>query len=442
MPLSPADDQILATCYRNLKERPIEPGNTFYVEIWEHSDYDPVQRLRKHIVWSEVESLQLFSGFSGSGKSTQLLRLQQDLTADGYLVVYVDAQDYLNVGEPIEVEELLITLAGAFSDKLDPSVSVDSYWDRLLNYLTTTEVNVSEAGFKISAASFKAELKASPTFLQRVRKAVQSHLPEVRRQMQQFVGDAVKAVQDRRPGQRVVFLFDSLEKVRGTPSNEQQVMDSIERLFGRYLGMLQLPYVHCVYAVPPFVPFLVNDVKLVIIPTIKVWKKRVPGEAEVPHEPGLCVLRALLEKRFGTEALKRIFGEPDSQGRYVTVEKLIAASGGALRDLLRLFREALLAAQTLPLPDRTVQQAIATVRNDFKTSVEDARWLHKIHLEQAADPQTSNAKDVNRYMRLLDSHLVLFYRNDSDWYDSHPLVRDEVARIIALNPEPISAAKE
>jgi hypothetical protein len=166
MPLSPADDQILATRYRNLKERPIEPGNPFYVEIWEHSDYDPVQRLRKHIVWSEVESLQLFSGFSGSGKSTQLLRLQQDLTAAGYLVVYVDAQEYLNVGEPIEVEELLITLAGAFSDKLDPSVSVDSYWDRLLNYLTKTEVNVSEVGVKISAASFKAELKASPTFLQ------------------------------------------------------------------------------------------------------------------------------------------------------------------------------------------------------------------------------------------------------------------------------------
>ena len=113
-----------------------------------------------------------------------------------------------------------------------------------------------------------------------------------------------------------------------------------------------------------------------------------------------------------------------------------------MRDLLRLFRETLLLTQTLPIPEKVIQQALATVRNDFKTSVEDARWLHKIHSEQAADPQTSKASDVNRYMRLLDSHLILFYRNDSSWYDSHPLVRDEVNRILAVNPDSVPAAKE
>lgn len=171
MSLSPAEDQIVATCYRSLQEKPIHPGDPFYVEIWEHSDYDPVRRLRKHIVWSEVESLQLFSGFSGSGKSTQLLRLQQEFTAEGYLVVYAKADDYLNLGEPIAVEELLVTIPGAFSDELDPSLLGESYWDRLLNYLGKTEVSVSEVTFKLPAASFKAELKASPTFRQRVRKS-------------------------------------------------------------------------------------------------------------------------------------------------------------------------------------------------------------------------------------------------------------------------------
>lgn len=439
MPLSPADDELLARCYRNRHEKPIQPGHPFYVEIWEHADYDPVRRLRKHIVWSEIESLQLFSGFSGSGKSTQLLRLQQELEAADYLVVYANADDYLNLGEPIEVEELLVTIAGAFSDKLDASLLVDSYWDRLLHYLGQTEVAVPEATFKLPAASFKAELKASPTFRQRVRKVIQSHLPEVRQQVQAFIGEVVNAVQNKTPGRRVVFLFDSFEKLRGTPSNEQEIMGSIERLFGGYLDMLQLPYVHCVYSVPAFVQFFVNCGELVIIPTIKLWKRRVPNEAELPHEPGLVVLRSILEKRFGTAAQRRIWGEPDTQGRYDGIEKLIVASGGALRDLFRLFREALLAAQTLPIPDKVVQQAVATVRNDFKTSIEDAHWLHKIHSEQAADPQTSKASDVNRYMRLLDSHLILFYRNDMSWYDSHPLVRDEVQRILALNPEPISA---
>ena len=72
-------DDVLAEVYRNLREKPIKPCHPFYVEIWEHSDHDPVERLRKHIIWTSIESFQLFSGFSGSGKTTQLRRLQQDL---------------------------------------------------------------------------------------------------------------------------------------------------------------------------------------------------------------------------------------------------------------------------------------------------------------------------------------------------------------------------
>ncbi len=441
MPLSPNDDDFLANLYRNFQEKPIQPGHRFYVEIWENSDHDPVRRLRKHILWSEVQSLQLFSGFSGSGKSTQLRRLQLDLQHKGYLVIYANAEDYLNLGEPIEVEELLITIAGAFSDNLDPSLLKDSYWDRLVNYLVKTEVKVEEVTFKMSSASFKTELKTSPTFRQRVRKAIQSRLPDVRKQMERFIEDAVQSIGNQNSGQRVVFLFDSFEKLRGTPSNEQEVMASIERLFGGYLDMLRLPYVHCVYSVPAFVRFLSTYGELVLIPTVKLWNKRIPGQAESADESGFAVMRQILAKRFGDAAsCRKVFGEPDGQGRYAAAEKLIEASGGALRDLFRLFRETLLAAQSLPVPDRVVQQAIAVVRDDFKTSVEDARWLHKIHVEQAADLQTSTAADVNRYMRLLDSHLILYYMNDMSWYDTHPLVREEVDRILALNPETPSPA--
>ena len=214
--LSQADDDILAVCYRHLQERPIEPGHPFYVEIWEHSDHDPIQRLRKHILWTEAESLQLFSGFNGSGKTTQLRRLQRELEARGYLVVYADAENYLNLREPVEIQELLITIAGAFSDNLDPSPLIDSYWDRLVNYLEKTEVTFSEATLKTPAISFKAELKSSPTFRQRIRKTIESRLPEFRRQVHAFVEEAVKTVTAKTPERRIVFLFDSFEKLRGT----------------------------------------------------------------------------------------------------------------------------------------------------------------------------------------------------------------------------------
>lgn len=383
----------------------------------------------------------MFSGFSGSGKSTQLRRLQADLEAKGYLVVYANAQDYLNLGEPIAIEELLITIVGAFSDNLAPSLLKESYWDRLVNYLVRTEVQIGEATFKMSSASFKAELKTSPTFRQRVRKALESRLPEVRNQMDIFMSEAVKSIEARTPGQRTVFLFDSFEKYQGTPSNEEEIMASIERLFGSYLEMLQLSYIHCVYSVPAFVRYLSTCGELVLIPSVKLWRKRPVGQMEqTPHEPGFAVMREIVAKRFGSAACRRIFGEPDQEGRHPALEKLIEASGGALRDLFRLLRETLLAAQSLPVSDRVVDQAVAVVRDDFKTSIEDARWLDKIHREQAADLQTSKAADVKRYMRLLDSHLILYYMNNTSWYDTHPLVREEVKRILALNPEPPAPA--
>ncbi len=445
--LSPADDDLLGQVYRNLEEKPIKPDHPFYVEIWENSGHDPVQKLRKHIVWSQVQSLQFFSGFNGSGKSTQLFRLKRDLEQAGYLVIYADASAYLDLADPIEIEVLLLVIAGAFSDNLDTSLLNDSYWSRLTHYLTRTEVDLKEASAKLSApapfseVNIKAELRSSPTFRQRIRKTIQTQLLEIREQVQKFVEDAYEAVQQRNPGQRVVFLFDSFEKLRGTPSNEQEVISSIERLLGSYKEMLQLPYIHCVYSVPAFVRKLLSYSQAVLIPTIKLCEKRVPGTEELPHEPGLRVMRQILEKRFGVTTCHRIFGEPDQAGLFPPAELLIQASGGALRDMLRLFRELLLNAQNLPLTLANAERAIATARNDFQPSVDDARWLAKIHEEQAADLPSTSAADVNRYMRLLDSHFILYFTNDQHWYDIHPLVRDEVARIIAQNPDAAPASE-
>ena len=436
MPIDSRDEGLLAQIYRNLKEQPIDPEHPFYVRIWEDSPHDPVRRLRKHIQWSEVESLQLFSGFSGSGKTTQLRRLQQELEREGYHVIYANAEDYLNLGEAVDITDLLITVTGAFSDKLDPKLLHDSYWDRLVNYLTTTNVQISGATFKLSSVELKAELKTSPTFRRQLHDALNTRLPQIVAQVREFVEQVARRASPL--GFNLVFLFDSFEKLRGTPSNEQEIMASVERLFRNHLELLRLPYIHCVYSVPAWLPYAINYAEVVVIPSLRLWHKRsISQAAGVPDEQGFKAVREVLHRRFtGSDACTLVFGPPDDAGIFPPAERLLAASGGALRDLLRLFRESLVQAQNLPLSSAVIDSAIANVRNDFRVSIEDARWLAKIHQEQAADPATSTAADLNRFMRLLDSHLVLYYRNDVNWYDSHPLVRDEVNRILALNPEP------
>jgi len=266
MPLSTADDDILAQSYRSMQEKPIAPGHPYYVEIWENSAHDPVARLRKHIKWTEVESLQLFSGFSGSGKTTLLRRLQQNFEQEPYLVLYANAEDYLNLVEPIELEDLLITVAGAFSDTLEaqcPGSTKAGFWTSFVDWINTIELGLAQASVSkklFDAVEFKAELKASETFRKRVRKVVESQLPAVQKQIDSFIESSLLSVQQKKPSKRIVFLFDSFEKLRGTLSNEKELLDSAERAFGRNLDKLKLPGVHCVYSVPAFLRFFVTIV--------------------------------------------------------------------------------------------------------------------------------------------------------------------------------------
>ena len=80
MPLSIEQKQLKKRIYQALRDKPLEPDDEFYVEIYKMAGcVDPIDQLREHIEFTDFESVQFFSGFRGSGKSTELLRLKRDL---------------------------------------------------------------------------------------------------------------------------------------------------------------------------------------------------------------------------------------------------------------------------------------------------------------------------------------------------------------------------
>jgi hypothetical protein len=146
------DRQFLKSLYRNLQDRPLEPGDPLYQPVYDYPGCDdPVAELERRIEYADVESLSLFSGFRGSGKTTELLRLRERLRNSGMTVLYADALEYVNPASPVEITDLLIVLAGAFSDALEQEnihISGEGYWTRLKNWLTRTEVVAKELGLK------------------------------------------------------------------------------------------------------------------------------------------------------------------------------------------------------------------------------------------------------------------------------------------------------
>jgi hypothetical protein len=226
---------------------------------------------------------------------------------------------------------------------------------------------------------------------------------------------------------KVVFVFDSLEKIQGDRVNEGAVIDSVRRVFSQGIEWLQLPYVHAVYTVPPWLdlvePSLVDSIR--VLPAVRQWKN-TPDRENDPE--GWNLLRALLQKRIGPR-MESVFGAPDAAGHFEQAEKLIAICGGHFRDLLQLVRNAIQKSSKLPLTDRAVQATI-NAANKFIIADDDAEWLSKIGQYRSAYLDSYGDTKVMRLSRFLDRHWVLFLTNGEGWYDLHPLVRAEVEGIM------------
>ncbi|MBK7931454.1 MAG: hypothetical protein IPJ98_29475 [Bryobacterales bacterium] len=421
-PLS--DRDLRKQAYRNLDPaKPLKPGDPFYQPVYEQTEgADPIAVLQHAIEFSEVESRHFFSGFRGQGKTTELLRLKHRLEDAGHIVFYSDALKYINPSQPIDISDLLIVLAGAFSDAitdLNPNIKIanEGYWTRLWHYLSTTEVQLEEFTLK-NPAELKLALRDTPSFRQKVQEMMSNRLFVLEEEVKQFFEDGVKALQEQHRNLPIVFIFDQLEQLRGSLFTEREVISSVERLFAQHISRLHLPYVHMVYTVPPWLKFVLPGLGAHILHSVRQWKN---DEARTPYEQGNQCLLEVVRKRLRQEGIERIFGNEER------LQPLIRNCGGHFRDLFRLLSQAILLAETLPLSEDTIQAAINEVRNSFlPIAQDDAAWLGSISKSSGSGLKNTSAEEVSKFTRFLDTHFVLYLKNGEEWYDVHPLIRAEV----------------
>lgn len=422
------DRDFLRTLFQQLIDQPLEPADPRYVPLYRdrrlHAD-DPVELLARGIEWTPRQSVQLLSGFRGTGKSTELRRLKLQMQKSGYLVVLCDIEDYINLSTPIDISDFLLALAGALGDGLrdgqllgdDPKH--ESYWERFRNYLTKTNVEFPELGGEVPGASIKMTLKSDPSFKQQLQKAMAGHLGSFVADVRTYLSECVRRIKDRHGADReLVLLVDSVEHIRGTSVNADQVHTSVEMLFAGHADKLHLPSLHVVYTVPPFVKVRYPNLSalyepggLQILPAVKLRDDHAGR-----YDEGFDVFAQVIEQR---GQWQRLLGDRNR------LDRVIAVSGGQFRDLLRILAEIVRRASILPVEDRTVDDAIHQIRNEFlPIADDDAQWLAQI-----AATHSASLQDVSRlpaFARFLDTHLVLCYRNGHEWYDTHPLVADHV----------------
>lgn len=395
------------------------------------TDGDLVGKLRRNILLADGDENPrlLVSGYRGSGKTTELLRLRQQLEVT-HEVIYIDSDSYLNLRVPATVTDLWICIAGAVDDHLAKTYPNNTKLKRftervdafLKSELKFEDLTIAGDGGVVSG-SVKLTLKENHPFRKRLNDELRDRAkqPQFVEECRNFVAEAIatlRAKQAKTEG--VLIIVDSFEKLRGDHTNVDDVRGSAENIFSRDWDLLKLPC-PAIFTVPPWFCFLdaSPESSTEVLPMCKLFER---GKSEL-LEDGRHAFLDFLNRRLN---LREIFGD-DCEA---VLEPVIEASGGYPRDLLRLIRDILsrnAEAPALPLDtERTklsIKAAIQHLGEQYALALdaEDIDLLKHV----ARDCSVSGLKKSEklRVADLFENHFVLSYRNGSRWFGLHPLVR-------------------
>ncbi|MEM1042062.1 MAG: hypothetical protein AAGI91_05480 [Bacteroidota bacterium] len=432
MPAQTVDDAYIAV----KPDEPLQAGDAYYEDfaVWrgDESVSDLIARMiRRSNRATPVDHVkQLFTGHRGCGKSSELLRLKARLEEQGFFVAYLDSTFALDVSD-VSYTDVLIALVLAVAQAADEAADLDlDVPDGIVEGLNRrlgawvledtvtrggeTEVEAEAKlgggipGLLKLALGLQSTLKAGAEKKQTLRTTIDQGVTAFLDDLNIIIDDLQIQLRDRGK-EGLVLIMDSLDRIvlkthadgRGNTHTD---------LFIDHAYHLKAPRCHVVYTVPISICFERNLLPLYdrprILPMVKV-RERQPGQEEGdPCEGALSAMTEAVARRMDLG----LFEDPDD------VRRLCQASGGHIRDLMHLLRDACNYSEEQITP-RTVDRAIQGLTNIYDLLVRDADLpkLVQVHREKRlpADPE---------YARLPYHLLVLQYKNGEQWADVHPAV--------------------
>jgi hypothetical protein len=351
----------------------------------------------------------LFTGYRGSGKTTELARLGEALR-ETHFVVPVNVEDQLNLGD-VNYADLLVVLglqvfqeAQASGVCLDPKMLDDlRFWyaEHVLEEDERRKLK-SEVGGELNAVVAKVNVKLATDVPVReyVRREAQDNLSELFQRLNALLEHLAE-----RSGKRTMVIVDGLDKMYDL----KQVHD----LFCQGANALIEPRCRIVYTVPLSL-YHTNDFEQVrmsfhrcrALPNVKTHERD-----GAPCAEGRAALRRVLDRRTMPGLLT-----PEA------ADLLVDSSGGLLKELISLAREAALRARRLqgergPVQVGDVEYAATQLRNTYRAMLteEQYRELWKRH----RDRRFVNSPVARELMYNLS---LLEYNGGDAWWGVNPIV--------------------
>lgn len=389
-----------------------------------------IERLRRMIAHLAPDSptCQLFTGHIGCGKSTELLRLCDELQHEGFHVVYFESTQALDT-EDLDVTDILLAIVQQVTKSLeDLGIRIKpNYFTNLfgeLKEILQTPIELSELSLSMGIAKITAQAKDSPRVRSRLRQYLEPRTNSILESInQEVLGRATEKL--RQWGKKgLVVIVDNLDRVgnrimpTGKPQPEYLFVDRGEQL--RKLNC------HVVYTIPLGLIFsnesqaLMNRLGGGIAPKVlpMVPVQRRDGSED---EEGMKLLREMVlarafpevppEQRLGL--ITKVF---DSSN---TLDRLCRISGGHVRNLLGLLYSCL-QEEDPPLSRTCLETMVRHDRDRLLSAIDDEEWELIFQVVQQ-----QNVRGDKEYQILLRSLFIFEYQDQQGrWFGINPALTE------------------
>ncbi len=377
------------------------------------------ESIAKKIYWSDEPQSIYFIGYPGSGKTTELKRVEAILSDKDYanlLPVYINALEYLPSHESLDEIDIFATIVYCTIETVskyqnDGSfLTEDGYFDRLWRWLNETEVTLKNIEIGKDSSKVLLEMKENPSFRTKIKRILADYPSRFKKEIEKELNrlnELVKTVEiDGETKNGIVVIFDSLEHNRGIGVEAKTVADSIHRLFANRENLL-LP-LDVIYTLPPHLyTRQVKDIEF--LPVIRVINKD-----NTPCQEGIEVMKALVYERIPKQDLEIILGRDES-----ILENIIKYSGGYPRDLLKLLQESIM-MDNYPISHDDLESIFQELENEYRDNIppEYRDILMEIYKNKELNFSSSDHMDVAQ--KLFAIHVILRYRNGDRWFSLNP----------------------
>jgi hypothetical protein len=380
-----------------------------------------VQALMRELEWRPAGQFvhAALVSHRGAGKSTEILRMTERL-AGAYECVYLAATVEMDPFH-IEAEDLLVNIAMSVEARMRelgkdlPAELLERITKWFAEVVKTTKwaQNYSveaAAGVEAKVAvpflgslfgSLKGLFKRDSEYRVEVKQVLKKYPGALLQSVNELLQAAEKLLGDR----ALLVVIDNLDRY------DPEVIDRVlvagaDRIRELHTNLLLTPPINLMLR--PRSTQLDAIYSCYLLFTVKL--RRPDQRYDEFDGPGRDLLEATLARRIDLDTVI-----PDRAAR----DRLIAASGGSIRELLDLVSQAAFLARATTLEEADMELAIGRRKQRLRDLINANGWMAT--LVKLADEKQIFADD---HCLAVLFHRLAFKYNGDGWYDVHPLVTE------------------